>query len=258
MGANHEGARPVLRTIALDGPAAAGKSTVGRRLAGALGFLFLDTGALYRALTVCAVDEGIPAADGKALAASAQEAAIAVVARAGSEAGYAVTVHGRDVTDRLWEPDVDAAVAEVSRHPEVRAILIAPQRQVADLGPVVMVGRDIGTVVMPDADLKIYLDASAPERARRRFRERIAKGDPAAYRDVLRGIEARDASDAGRQHAPLARARDAVVVSTDGCDIETVVAALCGLAGRWPDDLTRNGGHLDCTDFAAPPATEPR
>jgi cytidylate kinase len=287
------------RTIALDGPAAAGKTTVGRRLADALGYLFLDTGALYRALTVVAVDEGIDVADGEALAAAALEAGIEVrpvdrptgapeaggrrgaggaggegragggggavaggsaeaigAAEAGGASGagrsggvpprYAVYARGRDVTARLNDPLVDRSVAAVSRHAAVRSTLIDAQRRVANLGPVVMVGRDIGTVVMPDADLKVYLDASASERARRRLRERLAHGEGALYPDILSGITLRDRSDAQRDIAPLAQAQDAVVVGTDDCTIDQVVATLADLVSRWPETMAEGGRRVPC------------
>ncbi|RIL11179.1 (d)CMP kinase [bacterium] len=242
-------ARP--RTIALDGPAASGKSTVGARLAGRLGMLCFDTGLLYRALTVLALRAGVSADDAAALAALADTAAIDVVPDPGHRLGCRVTSRGDDVTDALHGPAVDAAVSAVSGHAAVRAALLGAQRRVAEHTAVIMLGRDIGTVVLPDADLKVYLDASPPARARRRYRERLALGEPAVYGDVLRATLERDARDAGRSIAPLAVAPDAVVVDTDRCDVESVVAHLAALVARWPDPLTTGGGPAPCEPPAA-------
>lgn len=237
-----------LRTIALDGPVASGKTTVGRLLAERLGFLCFDTGLLYRALTVLALREGIAPGDASRLAELVRARPIGVEPRPASRLGCAVSAGGADLTDDLHRPEVDAAVSEVSRHGEVRDALLSAQRRVAatSAAGVVMLGRDIGTVVLPDADLKVYLDASAPARARRRFRERLARGEPAVYAEVFAGTLARDARDAGRAIAPLAAAPDAVVVDTDRCDARAVVDHLAALAARWPDALTTGGGDAPC------------
>ncbi len=234
------------RTIALDGPAASGKSTVGARLAARLGLLCFDTGLLYRALTVLALREDVPPGDAAALADLAAAAAIAVAPDAGHRLGCRVTSRGADLTDALHGAEVDAAVSAVSGHAAVRAALLDTQRRVAEHTGVIMLGRDIGTVVLPDADLKLYLDASPGARARRRFRERLALGEPAAYGDVLRATLERDARDAGRSVAPLAVAADAVVVNTDRCGVEAVVAHLAAIVARWPDALTTGGGTAPC------------
>jgi CMP/dCMP kinase len=230
--------------IAVDGPAAAGKSTVGRRLAEALDSLYFDTGALYRTLTVVAERASVDSLDGPALAGLA--AVWSVDVRASSaDPGYQVLVDGDDVTQLLRDESIDAAVSAVASHAEVREILLGVQRRIG-AGRVVMVGRDIGTVVLPDAELKIYLDASPGERARRRFREMLTRGEPARFSDVLGSMLARDKQDADRSIAPLARAKDAVIVDTDRCTEDEVVAHLRAIARRWPDDLTENGGEAPC------------
>ena len=239
-------------TIAVDGPAASGKSTVGRLAAERLGYLFLDTGLLYRALTLLALEAGVDPRDGPALAALAAGRGMEVAAAPGSTTA-SVTVDGRDVTARLHTPGVDGAVSAVSAHGAVRDALLAHQRRPAERGRVVMVGRDIGTVVLPSADLKIYLDASAEERARRRFRQRLARGEPAEYAAVLAAVRHRDALDSGRALAPLAAASDAVVVDTDDCELPATVEHVLALVRRWPDELTTAGGRAPC---GAPAASE--
>lgn len=218
-------------TIALDGPVAAGKTSVGRALAERLGYRFLDTGAIYRALTYAALDQGVPVKDGLALGQLARDCSIEVKPAAdAATVGYRVLVDGCDVTPLLRSASVDGNVSAVSAHPEVRGALITAQRAAAEGGGMVMVGRDIGTVVLPDADLKIFLTASVEERARRRFRERIAAGDPAQWADVHAATAERDARDMGRAEAPLSRAGDAVEIDTDGQSFEAVVERLVLLA----------------------------
>lgn len=233
-------------TISVDGPAAAGKSTVGRMVADSLGYLYFDTGAIYRALTVLAHDGRVGPADEERLADLARSVRIDVVPRPARPTGYAVEVKGVDITDRLRSAAVDSDVSQVSSHGRVRDALLAQQRRVAGSRPTVMVGRDIGTVVLPDADLKVYLDASAEARARRRFREVIATGGTESYLEVLQSIRARDEFDAGRATAPLSAAPDAVLVATDDCNVEEVVRHLLRLVARWPDRLTTEGGEAPC------------
>jgi cytidylate kinase len=240
-----------LHSIALDGPAAAGKTTVGQRLAGRLGMLCFDTGLLYRALTVAALRAGVSTEDGDALAALAAGDAVKIRPRADIPGGCTVLVGKLDVTADLRRPEVDAAVSAVSRQPAVRAALLAAQRRIATEQPVVMLGRDIGTVVLPDADLKIYLDASAGARARRRFRERLRQGEAVVFGEVLAQVLARDAQDSQRATAPLRAAPDAVRVNTDRCDAEAVAEHLFRLALRWPDPALRAGLALPCEPEAA-------
>jgi cytidylate kinase len=211
-----------------------------------LGYLFFDTGVLYRAVTLLALRSGVDSQDASGLAALTDAHVIDVEPRPSSDTGYAVLIDGRDATRELRLPEVAGMVSPVSAHGEVRAAVLPPQRRIADRGNVVMVGRDIGTVVLPGADLKIFLDASAEARARRRFRERLAWGEQTAYSAVLETVRSRDAIDAGRAVAPLRAAPDAVIVNTDECDLPGVVDHLATLAGRWPDDLTTRGGESPC------------
>jgi cytidylate kinase len=239
-------------TIALDGPGAAGKSTVGRRVAEALGYLFFDTGVLYRALTQAALATDTPVDDGPALAALALAHPADVQPLPGSDPGYTVWVDGLEVTAALRAPAVDRAVSAVSRQAEVRTVLLAAQRRIALRGEVLMVGRDIATVVLPEAALKLYLDASAAARARRRHAELVRRDPGASFEAVLADLVARDTQDAARALAPLAIAPDAVVVNTDGCDIDAVVAHLLAVIARWPDALTTGGGRLPCPGDGSP------
>jgi CMP/dCMP kinase len=216
------------RRIANDGPAGSGKSTVGEQLAARLGYLYIDTGAMYRAVTWLALKLGIDINDGSALAQLAQDAEI-VVSRPHIEDGrqYTVTVRGHDATWDIRDAPVTHAVSTVSAHPDVRAILIAQQRALAlmqqDSG-VVMVGRDIGAVVLPDAELKIYLTANPQERARRRHAELVellGQQNPAlpSLEDVLTDIERRDAIDRDNMQP----ASDAIIIATDHLSVPQVI-----------------------------------
>ncbi|MBC7225542.1 MAG: (d)CMP kinase, partial [Anaerolineae bacterium] len=171
---------PLPSTIAIDGPAASGKSTIGGLLAKELGYLYLDTGVMYRAVTLEALRAGVDIADEEAVVALAHRLRIEVLPPGPEHRDgrpYTVLADGRDVTWEIRTPEVDAAVSPVSAYPGVREVLTEAQRQIGRRGRVVMVGRDIGTVVLPDADLKIYLDASPEERARRRYLERLDRGE---------------------------------------------------------------------------------
>ena len=232
MGGRRDGpARP--GTIAIDGPVASGKTSIGKELARRLGYLFLDTGLLYRALARLALQTATPLDDGAGLAALARAADIDVLA-APEPVGYTVRAAGRDITGELQGPEVDAAASAVSAHGDVRAALLPVQRRVGRRGNVVMVGRDVGTVVLPEADLKIYLDAPAEVRARRRWLERKRLGRTEDYERVLAGVIARDARDSSRAAAPLSVAADAVVVDTGGLDFGEVLDHLLELVALWP------------------------
>jgi len=220
-------------TIAIDGPAASGKSTVGGLLAERLGYLYLDTGVMYRAVTLEALREGLDIRDEEAVVALTRKIAIEVLppgrdATDGRQ--YTVLVEGRDVTWEIRTPEVDAAVSPVSAYPGVREVLTREQQRIGERGRVVMVGRDIGTVVMPDADLKIYLDASLSERARRRYRERLSRGECADYEAELRVVKGRDRVDSSRETAPLQCAPDAVYIDTEDLSVEEVLARVLELA----------------------------
>jgi cytidylate kinase len=217
--------------IAIDGPAAAGKSTVARLLADRLGALLFDTGALYRAVALAALRLGISPDDAKSLSGIAANADISVRSPSLRDGRlYDVWLNGEDVTWAVREPEVGATVSRVAEHPAVRNALLPLQRTIASSGPVVMVGRDIGTIVVPDAGLKIYLDATPEERARRRFREAAARGSTQSFEAVLGETLRRDAIDTGRDTAPLRPALDAVLIKTDGIPIERIVAEIEALA----------------------------
>jgi cytidylate kinase len=243
--------RDVPHTIALDGPAASGKSSVGRGVCDVTGHMLFDTGMLYRCLTHMALSASVPVDDGPGLALLVAAHDISIEPRPGSALGYAVLVDGADSTSYLRTAEVDAHVSPVSAQPDVRDALLEPQRRVARENAVVMVGRDIGTVVLPDADMKLYLAASAEARARRRLRERLAAGKAEDYSDILDALRARDAFDSGREVAPLRVASDAVVVDTDRCGLWGVVEHLLRLIERWPDALTVDGGSAPCTEGTA-------
>jgi cytidylate kinase len=217
--------------IAIDGPAASGKSTVGLRLAGELGYLFFDTGVMYRAITWLALDHDMNLDDEASITALAEKTPIDVAPASKSDGRACdVLVAGRDITWETRLPDVEANVSVVSAYRGVRAALSAQQRRIGKRGRIVMVGRDIGTVVLPDADLKIYLDASAEERARRRYDEIIARSGSADYEDILAKVIERDRIDSTRDVAPLKVASDAVVLHTDTLTADEVfeqVLALC-------------------------------
>ncbi|MBC7264645.1 MAG: (d)CMP kinase [Chloroflexi bacterium] len=214
-------------TIAIDGPAASGKSTIGAAIAEKLGYIYLDTGVMYRAVTWVALQRGIPIADETAITALAEALVIRVTRPTICDGRqYTVYADGADVTWDIRRPEVDANVSPVSAYPGVRTALTAQQRAIGQQGRVVMVGRDIGTVVMPDADLKIYLDATVEERARRRHRENLARGQPSSYRKILRAMRQRDKMDSEREAAPLRPAKDAVVIDTTHMTIPEVVAAV--------------------------------
>ncbi len=217
--------------IAIDGPAASGKSTIGLRLASALGYLFFDTGLMYRAVTWLALDHDMNLHDEAAITALAEKTQIDVAPASKSDGRACdVLVAGRDITWQTRLPEVDANVSVVSAYRGVRAALSSQQRRIGKRGQIVMVGRDIGTVVLPDADLKIYLDASAEERAKRRYDEIIARGGSADYHNILAKVIERDRIDSTRDVAPLKAAEDAVVLHTDKLTVDEVfeqVIALC-------------------------------
>lgn len=219
-----------LRHIAIDGPAGSGKSTIGEQLAQRLGYLYIDTGALYRAVAWLALQEGVDVTDGPALAKLARHAGI-VIAHPHIDDGrqYTVTVDGHDVTWEIRNAAVTGVVSPVSAHPEVRAILIAQQREMArQHDGTVMVGRDIGAIVLPDADLKIYLTASLQERSRRRYTElveRLGEQNPAlpTMEEVLMDIQRRDEIDKDNMRP----AEDAMVIVTDNLSVPQVLEVIC-------------------------------
>lgn len=216
---------PLPSTIAIDGPAASGKSTLGKCMADRLGYLFFDTGTMYRAVTWAALQRSIAIDDEACVSALAESAEIDVRPPSQNDGRTSdILIDGQDVTWDIRRPEVDANVSPVSAYRRVRAALSAQQRRIGLRGRVVMVGRDIGTVVMPDADLKIYLEASAEERARRRTLEIQARGEQADYEEILRAMRRRDRIDSTRALAPLRPAEDAVIIDSDGMDAREVLA----------------------------------
>lgn len=209
--------------IAIDGPAASGKSTIGLRLANALGYLFFDTGVMYRAITWLAMQRGVDMQDEAAVTALAEQAQIDV-APASRDDGRAcdVLVDGQDITWETRSRKVDENVSIVSAYAGVRRALSQQQRRIGQRGRIVMVGRDIGTVVLPNADLKIYLDATAEERARRRYDEIVARGGSPNYAEILQRVIERDRIDTTRDVAPLKAAEDAVVLDSDQLNADEV------------------------------------
>lgn len=219
--------------IAIDGPAASGKSTLGQNLAGELGFLYFDTGVMYRAVTWAALQRNISVHDEIAITTLAESLTIDVRPPSMADGrAYDVWVEGEDVTWHIRRPEVEADVSEVSAYAGVRRALTLQQRNIGLRGRVVMVGRDIGTVVMPEAALKIYLDASAEERARRRYLELQARGEQPDQEAILQAMLARDRIDSTRDLAPLRPADDAVVLVTDGLDADQVLEKAKELASQ--------------------------
>lgn len=206
--------RRAVMAVAIDGPVASGKTAVGGAVAERLGWPFLDTGAMYRAVTRSAIRLGVDVGDEDALADLATGMSMRL--EAGRDGVYRLWADGEDVTDALRTPVIDRSVSAVSKVPAVRRIMVERQRSIAEETPVVMAGRDIGTVVLRDAPVKVYLTASLEERARRRDLETSAGDLEGTRRDLAR----RDAIDSGREDSPLRPEEDAVVIDTDGMDVE--------------------------------------
>ncbi len=223
--------------VAIDGPAGAGKSTVSRRLAEALGYRYIDTGAMYRVIGVLAAERGIELSNSAALAALCDATRIEFSERDGRGCTCA---DGRDVSAAIRTPKAAQLASKVSAVPEVRTRLVAQQRAMGAAGGVVMEGRDIGTVVFPDAPVKVFLDASARERARRRAGELPGGATAADIERMAHEIAERDARDRGRTHSPLRPAADAVVVDTTDTPIEEVVSRLRALVTTRAAPLASN------------------
>jgi cytidylate kinase len=217
--------RPI---VAIDGPAGAGKSTVAKRLADVLGFVLVDTGAMYRAVALAARAAGVAWDDGPAVGAVARS----VVERQAlsftrdAERGVRVRLDGRDITDAIRTPEMGMAASTVSAHPPVRDALLDLQRQAGRAGGVVLEGRDIGTVVFPDADVKFFLTARAEVRAQRRYTELAAKGNHVTFDETLADVKRRDEQDTLRPVAPLRQASDAMLVDSSDISIESTVARM--------------------------------
>jgi len=217
--------------IAIDGPSGVGKSTLSKLLASELGFINLDTGAMYRAVALAAVRRGIDPDDIVALGRLANDVVIDFARNAGSER---VLLDGADVTAAIRTPEISLLTSKVSACPAVREALVHRQRQLGARGGFVLEGRDIGTVVFPDAEFKFFLVASTAERGRRRFLELQAKGVPVDLARTVAEVEARDAADSNRTHSPLRRADDALTIDTTDRGIDQILAEMLGIIRSRP------------------------
>ncbi len=218
---------PKPSTIAIDGRAACGKTTVGRLLAQKLGYRFVDTGAMYRALTWEALRLGVDIEDEGALGRLAESTKMELP----PDGDDGIIVNGRYINNELRSPEVDFGVSPVAKVADVRKVLVRNQRLIAKDGNIVMVGRDIGTNVLLDADLKVYLDVSVEEQARRRYKEMIEHGEKADYEEILASLTRRDRIDSKRSVNPLRKADDAYVINTDIMDANGVLGEILKLAG---------------------------
>jgi cytidylate kinase len=215
--------------VAIDGPAGSGKTTVARELARRIGALYLDTGAMYRALALIAVESEEDTTSEEAMLELAREWPIRVVLDTDSPLGFRVFAGPRELGEALYRGDVTGIVSVVAAHPGVRALMVERQRAIADEGPVVMAGRDIGTVVLPNAPVKIYLTASVPERVERRLAELAAEGRLVDRATLRAEIEERDRLDSTRETAPLRAAADAREIDSSGLTVEEVVERIAAI-----------------------------
>lgn len=216
--------------VAIDGPVASGKTSIGRAVATALGYRFIDTGLMYRAITHVAIERGVLVTDQRTLGEMAEQS---IVSLSSSQSGpVQVCVNDIEVTEHIWSAEVGRAVSVVSQVPRVRKAMVAQQRSMAAANSVVMVGRDIGTVVLPDAATKIFLSASVEERTRRRLQELLSRGRSTTEEEVRSEVEMRDHLDSSRTESPLRPAIDCVVVETDGLSPDEVVARLVDIVHR--------------------------
>ena len=215
-----------MKSIAIDGPAGAGKSTLARRIAGELGYIYVDTGALYRTVALYLLRQHIDAADTDKVEAALPGIRVDIRFEGGLQQVY---LNGENVSGQIRTPEVSMMASASSALPAVRRFLLEQQRELARTHDVVMDGRDIGTVVLPQADVKIFLTASAEERARRRYEELMEKGQEVTFQDVLRDMKQRDAQDENRAVAPLKPADDAIRVDTTGDTLEQSVARMTGI-----------------------------
>jgi cytidylate kinase len=213
-----------ISTIAIDGPAASGKSTLAKELANELGFLYFDTGVMYRAVTLAALREGVAVEHEREVAAIAQDLDLDVRPPSKTDGRqYDVIMDGEDVTWEIRSPEVDHNVSQVSSYAGVRTAMTKRQREIGSRGDVVMVGRDIGTVVLPDADLKLFLDASVEARARRRYDECKQRGENPDYEHILEDMRRRDRIDSTRELAPLQAAEEAVILNNTDLSVKDAV-----------------------------------
>lgn len=229
---------PIPNIIAIDGPAASGKTTLGLRIARHLGYLFFDTGVMYRAITWVAIQKKVDlnAEDDITQLAETTELDIHPPSQADGRTTD-VLADGKDITWEIRQRIVEAHVSQVSAYPGVRRALGQQQRRIGQRGQVVMVGRDIGTVILPEAELKIYLDASVGERARRRYQELVERGEAADYEQILAAMRRRDQIDSTRDVAPLRPAKDSIILDSDQLDADQVFEQVM----KWIDQ-PRNPG----------------
>ncbi|MBE6975339.1 MAG: (d)CMP kinase [Ruminococcaceae bacterium] len=221
---------PKTYSIAIDGPAGAGKSTIARRLANELGYQYVDTGAIYRTVAYFMDLWGVSPRDVDGVNRYIDELTVAI--EYDEDGKQHMIMNGMDVTDDIRTPEISKMASDVSKHPCVREMLLDMQRDVAKQYNVVMDGRDIGTVVLPKANVKIFLTASAEVRAKRRTEELLAKGEKANYQQILKAIQERDYQDTHREIAPLKMARDSVKVDTSEMNIDEVVAAIMDIVRK--------------------------
>lgn len=221
--------------VAIDGPSGAGKSTLARAAAGRFGFSYVDTGAIYRTVGLASLRAGAASRDREAV--SALLPGLEIRLGYGADGAQRMYLNGEDVSDAIRAPEISLRASDVSAIPEVRAFLMETQRAAARRSDVVMDGRDIGTVVLPDADLKVFLTASPEKRAERRLRELRERGEEADFDSVLRDLSRRDLNDSTRAAAPLRAAEDAVLLDTSSMTLAQSVDALCALIQRRREEL---------------------
>lgn len=221
-------------TIAIDGPAASGKSTIGAIVADKLGYVWLDTGIMYRAVACEALETGVPIEDEKAVTRLAENLDVDVLpATVDDGRQFDVLINQKDRTWEIRSNEVNGSVSEVSVYPGVRIAMTELQRKIAAKGNIVVLGRDIGTVVLPNADLKIYLDASIEVRAQRRLLEELARGNQLDLLKTIEMLRHRDVIDSSREHAPLKAADDAILINTDDLSIDEVVNKILEIVQNW-------------------------
>ena len=205
-------------TIAMDGPAGSGKSTIAQRLAEKLDYLYLNSGSMYRAMTLLSIQEGRDSTNVPMLTKLAKSCRIDFLNN-----GKTTLLNGEDVSDFLRTPEIDRAIVDIAKVPEVRHEMVKQQRRIGEKGGIIVEGRDVTTVVFPDADLKFYINASVEERAKRRFAEQKAKGIETTLEQVKQEIRERDQMDESREHSPLRTAEDAIVLDTTGMTVNQAV-----------------------------------
>ncbi len=215
-----------LISVAIDGPVGAGKSTVARAAAERMNFIYCDTGALYRAVGLYCKRNGVDMHDPSSIAVAMSDIKLDIRLAEGAQRIY---LNGEDVSDEIRLPEISMAASVVSPVPEVRAAILVLERDIAEKNNVIMDGRDIGTVVLPNADVKIFLTAEPEIRAKRRYEELVAKGKDVTFEEVLSDLNQRDYNDSHRAAAPLRQAADAVLADTSGMDLEQSVDLVCGL-----------------------------